>query len=174
MYISAKNFNPGKLFTFLSLSLSLLIPIFPTKAFGASSNIIRNYSSGLCVAINSTSEGSSSIQKNCDTTNSTLWQEEIVDKEGSGTAGRAFIRFRNMQTGKCLDLQSNVAMDGIAVVQRTCSSSTSQQWYAGSSNNSYGYYRLFNRSTDKCLDAGGTTAVQQWSCSNANNQHWYF
>jgi hypothetical protein len=149
--------------------------MLPTSALAANSNIVRNYSTGLCIAINSTTSGSSLIQKNCDKSDSTLWQEEVVDKDGYGTSGNAYVRFRNVQTGLCLDLQSNMSTDGLPIVQHACSSSNTQQWYGGVANNTLGFFALHNRSTGKCIDAGGTTVVQQWTCnSSANNQMWYY
>lgn len=158
-----------------ALLLGMASAFIPSSAFAADSNIIRNYSTGLCIAVNSSSSGTSLIQKNCDKSNSTLWHEEIVDKDGYGTAGKAYVRFRNVQTGMCLDLQSNMSTDGLPIVQQACSASNTQQWYIGVANNSLGFYEAVNRSTGKCIDAGGTTVVQQWTCnSSANNQMWYY
>lgn len=154
--------------------LGLAFAFSSPGAFAQSSNIIRNYSTGSCIAINSTASGTAVVQTPCNTTDATLWQAEIVDKEGSGTAGRAFTRYRNVQTGMCLDLQTNMSTDGMPIVQRACSSATTQQWYPGSINNSFGFYSMVNRLTGKCVDAGGTSVVQQWSCNaSANNQMWF-
>jgi hypothetical protein len=155
-------------------TIALSFVFMPASALAASSNIVRNYSTGLCVVVNSTTNGASVVPATCNTSNSTLWQEEIVDKGGYGSSGYAYIRFKNVQNGLCLDLQSNMSTNGLPVVQHTCSSSTTQQWYNGPSNNTLGFYKLQNRATGKCLDAGGTTTIQQYSCGSGDNQQWFY
>lgn len=72
-------------------------------------------------------------------------------------------------TGKCVDVNTNTAINGNAVQLWTCSGVTGQQW----TMNGDGTVRAFG----KCLDISGngtanSTKVQLWDCNGGGGQQW--
>jgi len=71
--------------------------------------------------------------------------------------------------GKCLDVDSNSAVNGKAAQVWTCSTATGQRW----SVKSDGTIRAFGKCLD--IDGNGTanfTKVQLWECGGAGAQQW--
>jgi hypothetical protein len=84
-----------------------------------------------------------------------------------------YVQLRVSHTGKCLDVRNSAYTDGADVIQRSCSSSLSQQWrfvymsYANGRN----FYEVVARHSGKCLDKSGWNVVQ-WNCHGADWQQW--
>nr|WP_240934450.1 sialidase family protein [Cellulomonas sp. IC4_254] len=71
--------------------------------------------------------------------------------------------------GKCLDVDTNTAVDGRAAQLWTCGTATGQHWAVGAD----GTLRAFGRCLD--VDANGTanfTKVQLWDCNGSGAQQW--
>ena len=73
------------------------------------------------------------------------------------------------QGGKCLDVDTNTAVDGRAVQLWDCGPATGQDWSVGAD----GTIRAFG----KCLDVNGngtanSTKVQLWDCNGGGAQQW--
>jgi len=71
--------------------------------------------------------------------------------------------------GKCLDVDTNTAVDGRAAQLWTCGTATGQDWAVGAD----GTLRAFGRCLD--VDANGTanfTKVQLWDCNGSGAQQW--
>ncbi|MFD6448333.1 ricin-type beta-trefoil lectin domain protein [Promicromonospora sp. NPDC060204] len=71
--------------------------------------------------------------------------------------------------GKCLDVDTNTAVNGNAAQLWTCGTATGQTWSMGAD----GTVRAFGRCLD--VDANGTanfTKVQLWECNGSGAQQW--
>ena len=85
------------------------------------------------------------------------------------------MRLKVTHSGLCLDLASQSNANNVRLVQRTCSSSQSQQWRR--EDISGDYYRLRNRYSNLCVDVAAASstdgaALVQYSCHTNNNQQW--
>lgn len=171
--------------TLLSTAIAM---VSAPDAQAASATVAKNFQNGLCLVPASTASGAFLQQGSCTADASQLWQVEYVDKLGFNTPGTAYFRLRNKQSDLCADLETASANNGIKLVQRACSLSTTQQWAAPTqgvfvyaTNTTYPvgesakpYQGFSNRFSGKCIDAPpDTTPVQQWTCGSNNNQRWF-
>ncbi|MFB6889093.1 RICIN domain-containing protein [Kitasatospora sp. NPDC056327] len=83
------------------------------------------------------------------------------------------VEFRNLATGKCLEVADQRTDDGAPVRQWSCHGGLSQRW------RTWGDGILVNEYSRKCLDVPGFSTVWgtrpvQWTCSGVrqNNQEW--
>lgn len=98
---------------------------------------------------------------------------QIWDVIDQGDGGFAII---SQGSGKALDVADNRGADGARVRQFRWHNGDNQLWRlerAGA-----GYFTIVSVSSGKCLDANASQikenggAIQQWSCSGAENQQW--
>lgn len=70
-----------------------------------------------------------------------------------------YVRMRNWNSGKCMNVQGGSMVDHAKVIQYTCASGTNDQWqqvYSGSENG-MDYYKFINRKSGKCLNVTGNS-----------------
>lgn len=117
----------------------------------------------------------------CQESASELWQAQIITRDAAGTA---FMVLRHRATGQCADIESATALEGAAIVARTCSYSTTQQWSTPSYTASVFPVRigpsnqplvpLVNRFNGRCLTRDNDRVVQQICSSSNSAQRWFF
>lgn len=78
-------------------------------------------------------------------------------------------------TGKCLEIEDHLAVDGARVRQANFAGTPNQQWIVTRLDG--GKYRIHNRHSGKCLDVLGwnhenKAAIGQWQCHRGANQAW--
>ncbi|SFR28416.1 Ricin-type beta-trefoil lectin domain-like [Lentzea waywayandensis] len=84
--------------------------------------------------------------------------------------------FRNVQTGKCIDIPDGTGGNGVKAQQWECWGGDMQRWWLDdAAYTGTAYYRIRNVQNGKCLDIpGGDPAwgvqVQQWDCWGSGNE----
>ena len=86
-----------------------------------------------------------------------------------GTAKIAF-EYRNVRSGKCLDLETAPGTTGTRLVQKTCVNSLSQQWIRDFSINTT-FLRIQNRRSSMFATAASSHITQQ-PLTNSSTQFW--
>jgi hypothetical protein len=86
-----------------------------------------------------------------------------------GTSKIAF-EYRNLRSGKCLDLETSPGTNGTRLVQKSCSNALSQQWIRDFSVNAT-FLRIENRRTSMFATTSGIHVVQR-PLANSSTQFW--
>jgi hypothetical protein len=92
------------------------------------------------------------------------------------TATRGSFALLSRLSGKCLEIEDHLAVNGARVRQADYTGALNQQWVI--TRRGGGTYRLHNRHSGKCLDVLGWNyddgaTVGQWQCNGGSNQCWY-
>jgi hypothetical protein len=95
----------------------------------------------------------------------------------TGVGGGPYYNLVARHSSKCVDVTSNSAADGAAVLQYTCGGGLNQQWRLTDAGG--GYVQVIAQHSGKCLDvSSGSTAdgatVLQYRCGSGTNQQWSF
>lgn len=162
----------------LSLSLAALAP----AASAAESSILSNQQTGLCAYPLSSVSDDYVYSTTCNADASQMWSGEVVGRLSNGAA---YMRLRNKLTGLCADLETASTVNGVKIVQRACSASTTQQWSAttyviysvpnGIGPSAQPNMTVVNRYSSKCLEAPtDNTGLRQGSCGSSNYLKWFF
>lgn len=80
------------------------------------------------------------------------------------------VRFKNVNSGKCLLPAGSGLNNGVAVVQSDCTGTSAQNWYWNGS-------QIRNFQSDRCLTVYGGksvagTGMVQWDCNGSSAQDW--
>jgi hypothetical protein len=131
---------------------------------------IGSQSSGkvLSVESHSPSERAHVIQESFSGDRSQKWFMRQV-ATFPGTTKIAF-EYRNVRSGKCLDLETSPGTNGTLLVQKTCSNALSQQWIRDFAVNTT-FLRIQNRRSSM-FATGSSSHVVQRPQANASNQFW--
>lgn len=166
----------------LAFAASLCLATFSLPAAAAESSILYNQQTTLCAYPIGGAAEAYLHQTTCTGADDQLWVGEVVGRLANWAT---YMRLRNKVTGLCADLESASSVNGIRIVQRACSTSTTQQWstpataiysvpsavgLAVQPNQS-----LTNRFSGKCLEApADTTPLRQTSCGSSNYLKWFY
>jgi len=158
-----------------------LVSISPHAA-AAESSILYNQQTALCAYPISNTAEAYLHQTTCTGDNQQLWVGEVVSRLTNGTS---YMRLRNKLTGLCADIEIASTLNGTRIVQRACSTATTQQWttpinVVWSTPGSVGpstqpNQGMTNRFSGKCLEApADTTPLRQNACGSSNYQKWFY
>lgn len=166
-----------------ALALSLCLAALAPGASAAESSILYNQQTGLCAYPLSSASDDYVYSTTCNTDASQMWAGEVVARLANAAT---YMRLRNKLTGLCADLETASTVNGVKIVQRPCSGSTTQQWStpayviisvpAGVGGPSMQpNMTIVNRYSSKCLEApADNTGLKQGACGSSNYLKWFF
>jgi hypothetical protein len=166
----------------LAFAAGLCLATLSPSAAAAESSILYNQQTTLCAYPIGGAADAYLHQTACTGAADQLWAGELVARLSSGTT---YMRLRNKATNLCADLETASTVNGIRIVQRTCNSSTTQQWstpvtIVGSIPTAVGptvqgNQNLINRFSGRCLEApADTTPLRQNTCGSGGPLRWFF
>lgn len=90
-------------------------------------------------------------------------------------AGAGAVTIVNVNSGKCVDVDTGASPEGANVRLWTCNGSDTQRFTRRDAGG--GFVSLVNAGSGKCIDVGGGSAanganILQWTCHGGTNQQW--
>jgi len=93
----------------------------------------------------------------------------------NGAGGGPYYNLVARHSGKCVDVNTGAAANGLRIVQWTCNSGLNQQWRFEDAGG--GYFRIIAEHSGRCMDVNGASTADsavalQYDCGSGTNQQW--